>query len=104
MPKPALGYPSKSDAIRDLLSKGVDREEVARRLDLSKKDYGALEASAMRVTSSRRKPGLNLPPHLIERARRLAARRGISVHELARRIITTVLEDNIADAVLDDRP
>lgn len=43
------------------------------------------------------------PVDLLDRLRPHADRRGITVNALARRIIDTVADDDLIDAILDDR-
>ena len=44
------------------------------------------------------------PVDILERLRPHAALRGISPNETARRLVEAALDDDLVDAVLDDRP
>ena len=105
-PKPTLGHPSRSAAVIDLRQKGLDYHEIAARIGVPPKTVAALESSAGRAR--KRRPAeangrtVVFPIDLLERLQPHAAARNVTVNELARRIVDTVIDDNLVGAVLDD--
>ncbi len=106
-PKPCLGYPSRTAAIHDLRKLGWTTREIARRIGISDKNVIALECSSGRA---RREPSpttelgrtLVVPTDVLCALGPHAARRGITVNHLARLILTTVVDEGMVDAVMDD--
>jgi hypothetical protein len=103
-PKPALGYPSRTAAVLALRADSVPTTEIAERLGIEAKTVAALENSAARsrALAAEGNRTILFPPELIEALMPHAARRGISANALARRLIETVVESELVDAVLDD--
>lgn len=101
--KPTLGFPSRTDAVVALRGKHLSTKEIADRIGIRQSTVVALELSASR--SRRREQSCRtvlFPIDLLVQLSKHAARRGCSINELARRIVDTVVDENIVDAVLDD--
>jgi hypothetical protein len=99
---PALGYRSRTEAALALSKQGLSDPQIADKLGISRKNLGALLASA---AAGARKPvgrTLTLSEATIERLRGHAVRRGVPPVELARRIVEAALDGNLVVAVLDD--
>lgn len=107
--KPALGYPSRTDAVIALRKQGLSTAIIARRLLITASQVSALEASHARSMNKRSDAPTKdhgravlltadvhrlLGPH--------AAKRDMSVSHLARLLIETAVDDNMIDAILDD--
>ncbi len=105
-PKPALGYPSRTAAVLELRGQGIDDAEIARRIGIRRETVEALACSA---AGRRRRPceangrTVVFPIDVLDALGPHAAARGISPNELARRLVETAIDDNLIDAVLDDR-
>lgn len=107
---PALGYPSRTDAVLALRKEGLLPLEIAARIGISRTQVSALEASARRRTARVRDvahgPSIAIAKLFPCEEKRLlrahAARRGITVNRLIQIIVETVVEDDMIDAVLDD--
>ena len=111
-PKPTLGYPSRTAAVLALRAQGLPDVEIADRIGIPVKTVVALECSADRYTGiSGRRPRpaeingrtVLFPVDVLEALRPHAEARGIAPNELARRLIEAAIDDNLIDAVLDDR-
>ena len=103
-PKPALGYRSRTEAVLALREAGRSRAEIAAMLGIEVKNVTSLEESGRR--SARRRGELiafKLSASLARCMIAPAVRRGITPSELARRIVETVVDGDLIDAVLDDR-
>lgn len=106
-PKPALGYPSRTAAVLGLRQQGLSTTQIADALGIENKTVSALELGSSRP---RREPAPStmlgrtvvIPTDVLDALGPHAARRCISVNSLARLIVTTVVDDNMIDAVLDD--
>lgn len=106
-PKPCLGYPSRTAAVHALRKIGADTREIARRIGISEKNVIALECSSGRA---RREPApstelgrtLVISTDVLDALRPHAHRRDITVNHLARLILTTVVDEGMIDAVMDD--
>lgn len=105
--KPTLGYASRTDAVIALRRQSLSTNEIAARLGIEHKTVTALEHSAGRP---RRRPRpaeemgrtILFPIDILDALRPHAARRGMHVNQLARRIVEQVVDDGIVDAVMDD--
>lgn len=105
--KPALGYASRTEAVMALRSQRLSTAIIAQRLGIDQKTVTALEHSAGR---SKRKPRpaeelgrtVLFPIDVLDALSPHAARRGMHVNQLARRIVEQVIDDDIVDAVMDD--
>ncbi|MBN9334696.1 hypothetical protein [Devosia sp.] len=107
-PKPVAGYPSTTAAVHAMREAGKSTRDIAAALGINANAVSALEASAIRAQARRKVPGaiegrgMVLPLDVLNHMRRPASRRGIEPHELAVRIIKTVVMSGLIDAVLDD--
>lgn len=105
-PKPTLGHPSRTEAVRWLRGKGLNTRQIAERIGIEQNAVAALECSARR----RRKPRLSeangrtvlFPADVLAALGPHATARGISANELARRIVQVAVDDELIDAILDD--
>lgn len=105
-PKPVLGYPSLTEAAVSLAAAGVPHAEIARRIERPVKWVDSM-VSQGRMTHKRRSAELRarqvtLPPDVAQALAPHAAARGIDPAALALRIVETVAEEAMIDAVLDD--
>ena len=104
--KPTLGFPSRTEALQAFRAQGVPTREIARRLGVAVKTVSALEQSAARTRRIRPAEEMGrtvvVPVDVLDALAPHAARRGLSVNALVRRIVETVADEGIVDAVLDD--
>ena len=105
--KPTLGYASRTDAVMALRAQRVSTAEIARRIDIEPKTVTALEHSAgRRIRAPRPSEQMGrtivFTVDILDALRPHAAKRGVHVNSLARRIVETVVDENMVDAVLDD--
>ena len=104
MSKPCLGYPSRTAAVHGLRAQGYKDSEIARRIGISQQTVAALAAYRKRQRKrSEVERTVVVPIVVLDRLASAANIRGISVNELVRRIVETVADEGIVDAVLDDR-
>ena len=103
-PVPTLGYPTRTAAVQALAANGLHTSEIARRIGIEEKSVSALLCSARRSKRPAEKNGRTVlfPIDILNALRIAAAKRNISVNELARRIVEAVADDGLIDAVLDD--
>ncbi len=111
-PKPTLGYPSRTEACLALLAQGQTKRQIADRIGISATTVDALLQSASRRGTSlhqrhgaRQRPDHRTVVFEIETLNGLAvhaARRAVSVNVLARRLVETIVENDLVSAVLDD--
>ena len=105
--KPTLGFQSKTEAVAAMISAGLAASEIAERLGISSSAVSALRCYAVRRSGSF-SPASELTNAVLVSDETLfalaphAARRKTNVRDLARRIIETVVDDKMVDAVLDD--
>lgn len=106
--KPCLGYSSRTEAVIGLRRLGLTTAQIADRIGIEHSTVTALEHSGMRSTKRQGRPAeehgrtVLFPIDILDRLRPAAARRGMAVNSLARRIVETVIDDNLIDSVLDD--
>lgn len=104
--KPTLGYPTRTDAILALEAQGLSPVEIGRKLSMPPSSVSVLSAGGRRSLKRRDAEGFMrmglVPVELTAAMKPHAEARGVSLAELARRILTAVLDDKIVDAVLDD--
>ena len=105
--KPTLGYASRTDAVLALRAQRASTAEIARRLAIEPKTVTALEHSAGRRQRAPRPAEemgrtIVFPVDILDSLSPHAAKRGVHVNSLARRIVETVVDENMVDAVLDD--
>ena len=105
MPRPVrtLGYPSMTAAILSLREDGKKTGEIAAAVGIPPARVTALELCAQRTKARRTTLQLDLPEYLLPRLAPHAIRRGMTSKGLAIRILEAALDDNLVDAVLDDR-
>lgn len=106
-PKPCLGYPSRTQAVIGLRAQGMSTVQIADAIGIRTSTVAALE-----VGSSRPRPeprvreqmgrAVIVPIDVLGALGPHAARRNISVNHLARLIVSTVVDEGMIDAVLDD--
>jgi transcriptional regulator len=105
--KATLGYPSRTAAVLALRGQGLDDVEIAGRIGIRRETVAALAISHERGRARRPAEAhghtVLIPDDILNGLRPHAEVRGISVNELARRIIDTVVDERLVDAVLDDR-
>jgi hypothetical protein len=103
--KPTLGYPSRTAAVLALRDERLTTSAIATRIGIPEKSVAALEISARRSRNMAAAGARTIlfPPDLLSRLRPHAACRDMNVNALARLIVETLLDDNLIDAVLDDR-
>jgi len=105
--KPTLGYATRTDAVLALRAQRVSTAEIARRLEIEPKTVTALAHSAgrrRRATRPSEEMGRTIvfPVDILDALRPHAAKRGMHVNSLARRIVETVVDEKMVDALLDD--
>lgn len=100
MPKPCLGFPSRTKAAVALEAQGFTDGQIAEKMGVPKRNVGALLASARR--SADRETRVPIKKTTESLLMLEATARGLSVNELAVRIIDTVARDGLVNAVLDD--
>jgi len=107
--KPTLGYPSRTDAVLALRRQGLDDVEIAQRIGIRRGTVGALACSAERRSDRQRRPAetngrtVVFPIDVLDALAPHAAARDISPNELARRLVETAIDEDLVDAILDDR-
>lgn len=111
----ALGYRTKTEAVLALREQGLSTSAIAARVGIETKSVSALEASARRGTGGRRRQQpdalaealadqrvVPIDAEVLQALRPYAARRGISVVVLTRRLLVTLADEGLVDALLDD--
>lgn len=107
--KPALGYSSRSEAVIALRRRNLSTDEIARQLGITTSIVTALEHSAMRSRTRQVLPASQhgrtvlFPIDVLDRLQPHAAKRGIHANHLARLIVETAVDEDMIDAILDDR-
>lgn len=100
---PIAGYPSKTAAVMDMIdNKKMRPPEIARELSISPANVRNLYYSATRKRTSGFSK-INVDLDVMRDAEPHARARGISPHDLCRRILAAAMADNIVDAILDDK-
>ena len=106
-PKPCLGYPSRTAAVIGLRAQQLTTRQIARASGIEETTVVALECGSSRP---RREPRPSeqmgrtvvIPVDVLDALGPHAAKRCISVNQLAREIIATVVDEGMIDAVMDD--
>lgn len=106
-PKPCLGYPSRTKAVLGLRGQGFSTAEIARAIGIEVKTVVALEVGSGRARPEPRVReqlgrAVIVPVDVLDALGPHAARRNISPNHLARLIVSTVVDEGMIDAVLDD--
>ena len=104
--KPTLGYPSRTAAVHGLRSEGLTTAAIAAKIGIKKSTVSALEGSGQVRKMPRPDEALGriavIPVDILNALGPHAAKRNISVNHLARLIISTVVDEGMVDAVMDD--
>lgn len=104
--KATLGYPSRTAAVLALRGHGYSTRQIAEAIGIRESTVSALEHSAARARKPRPAEQLGraviFPVDILNALCPHAARRGIAANSLARLIVTTVVDEGMIDAVLDD--
>lgn len=109
--KPTLGYPTRSAAVLSLLSEGLTTRDIAARLSISTATVSALAISARRARDDGRRQKrpsealartVVITTDVLSALRPHAAKRDITVNALVRRLIETIADEGMVDAILDD--
>lgn len=106
-PKPCLGYPSRTAAVIAMRQNGMSTGQIAEAIGIEAKTVVALELGSARP---RREPRISeqlgrtvvIPTDVLDALGPHAARRSISVNHLVRLIVSTVVDEQMIDAVMDD--
>jgi len=106
--KPCLGHPTRIQAVLTLAADGLSTPEIARLISAETPTDPVTTAKVSRLLSAGRQRApistitLRLSRASYARLAQEAARRGSRADHLARRLIETVLVDNLINAILDD--
>jgi transcriptional regulator with XRE-family HTH domain len=106
--KPTLGFASRTAAVLGLRQQGMSTREIARAIGIGVSTVSALEHSSGRKQARRERPSevlgrtVVIPIDVLDALGPHAAKRGVHPNSLARLIITTVVDEDMIDAVLDD--
>ncbi|PNW61817.1 UNVERIFIED_CONTAM: hypothetical protein BEN50_25685 [Euhalothece sp. KZN 001] len=95
--KPCLGYPSRTAAVLDLARQGHSDAEIAELTGIPHAHVAPLRHSGRRSFAP-----VRVPRDTLYGLRVLAAGRGMSVNELACRLLDAIVAGDLAAAVLDD--
>ena len=99
--RPTLGHPTRTDAVMAMRGEGVAPGAIAATMGISTEAVSAFE------TYGRRRAGFGnrtclLPGELLDALRIDAEARGVTANALVRRLIETIVDEGLVDAVLDD--
>jgi transcriptional regulator with XRE-family HTH domain len=105
--KPCLGYPSRTAAVLGLRQQGLNTGQIAQAIGIKPQTVTALECGSSRPQRERSDyqylgRAVLVPTDVLDALGPHAAKRGISVNNLARLIVSTVVDEGMIDAVLDD--
>lgn len=105
--KPALGYPSRTDAILALGQSGFDDAEIAERIGMTLSTLRSARSIGRRAAARRDGAGpgartVALPVDTLRDLHPHAERRGLNVNALVLRLLDQLVADELVDAVLDD--
>lgn len=117
--RPTLGYPTRTAAVMALRRQDFPWKAIAEKLGISPENARALGSSTRKLAAKPAMPGNRgrkpaadagpavltdlFPYHQKEMMREHARKRGLTVPQLIQRIVETVFDDNMVDAVLDDQ-
>lgn len=102
-----MAYATKTEAVIDLRKSGLTTRQIADMVGIEPNNVTALEHSARRGKRAKR-PAETLgrtvlfPADVLDALGPFAAKRGVHPNTLARQIVTTVIDEGLVDAVLDD--
>lgn len=106
--KPCMGHPTRTQAALALAVQGLSTPEIARLISADAPGDPVTVAKVSRLLCAARKRApvspitLRLGGASYDQLAQEAARRGSRADHLARRLIETVLADNLINAILDD--
>ena len=101
--RPVLGYPSRASACRALRQQGLSNAAIIERFEAVGEAITSLQVSALLNYRLRRSAGrLNVGLAVFDALFPHAQARGITVTELAERLLDVIAHDGMVDAVLDD--
>ena len=105
MAKPIAGFPSRTAAVLAMEERGIDRAEIARRLDLNVSLVSSLILNSRgrpRLPSAEYNGYLRVP--FVDRDALLpaAVARRTSISDIAGRLLNAIVEDGLIEAILDD--
>ena len=103
---PTLGYPTRTQAAAGLKARGMTNREISAAIGVPTATVAALLCGARerKRTWEKTMRAVAFPVDVLDRLAVHAARRGVHVNTLCRRIVEEVVEGNVVDAVLDDMP
>lgn len=103
-PRPALGFPTRSAACRALHEQGLSHAAiVARFTDAGETITKAQVAGLLSYQHASSSARLKLRRAVVDRLDPAARSRGLTPGQLAERLLATVVEANLINAVLDDQ-
>lgn len=94
-PKPTLGYPTRTAAALALSAQGMRCSEIARKIGGTGEGISGL----LRVKSRRT---IHFPRDVLDALEPDARRRGLSSQQLAVKLLSTLVDEKLVDAILDD--
>lgn len=97
--KPTAGYPSRTEAVLAMRDKGLSPPEIAAELQIA---YGTVKVLIAKSAAGPPPVKVSIAHDHVRALTPHADRRGCTVHELVRRIVGTVADAGLVDAVLDD--
>lgn len=99
-PIPTLGYPSRTEAVVALHSQGIAVKDIAAQIGINEERAQRI----IRVYGPDKRTNMSIERSLLLDLEPAANRRRTSSRMLAIRIIRTVVNSGLIDAVLDDEP
>ena len=101
--KPTLGYPSQTEAVLALREQGLRTCEIADKVGVSRGHVVSLEKKAReRMNGTRRRGYASIPPEFVDPLVPLAEARGMTARQLILKLLATIIDDGMVDAILDD--
>lgn len=97
LPKPSLGYPSRTEAVLALRAQGIPQRAIAARLRISPSTVSALECAARKRSANRQ---IALPLNLWLDLHREAVARNTSIDSLTTALLSTIIYDKLFNAIL----
>ncbi len=102
-PKPTLGYPTRTDAVIALRKLNMTDVQIAEQLGIHPNTVSALIHSHKRKRQADElQRTVRVDIDAIEQLRPAAEARGIQPNELIRRLVATIADEGLTDAILDD--
>jgi len=101
--KPTMGYPSRTAAVLALRGLGNTDQQIAEMIGIDRCTVSALAcASKYKRPIDLMQRTVRIDNDVLDALRPAAQVRGISVNQLCRRILSTIADDNLVGAILDD--